>query len=148
MKTLIPGSLLLGLLLLAGQALAQSQPATSLPDWDKLTPQQREALIAPVRDRWNREPEERARMLERAQRWQMMTPEQRAQARHGMKRFEDMNPDQRRQARALYGHMKSLTPEQRNALREQWKKMTPEQREAWIRDHAPPPRDRDRRLER
>lgn len=147
MKAPVLRILALGLALAGGQALAQSSPA-SLPDWDKLTPQQREALIAPVRDRWNREPDERARMLERAQRWQALTPEQRAQARHGMKRFENMNPEQRRQARALYGHMKTLTPEQRDALREQWKKMTPEQREAWIRDNAPPRRDRDRRSER
>ena len=69
MKTLIPRSLLLGLLLLAGQALAQSQPAATLPDWDKLTPQQREALIAPVRDRWNGDPDQRPRMLEHAQRY-------------------------------------------------------------------------------
>lgn len=135
-----------GLLLASGPVLAQAAP-TPLPDWDTLTPQQRDALIAPVRDRWNREPDERPRMLERAQRWQSLTPEQRAQARHGMKRFEDMSPDQRRQARALYGYMKALSPEQRDALREQWKKMTPGQREAWMRDNAPPPRDRDRRPE-
>lgn len=140
--------LVLGLLFAGSHAFAQSTPAP-LPAWDKLTPQQREALIAPVRDRWNREPEDRGRMLERAQRWQAMTPEQRAQARHGQKRFEDMNPDQRRQARALYGQMKALTPEQREALREQWKKMTPEQREAWMRDNAPPrDRDRERRPDR
>lgn len=145
----VPTRLILafGLLFAGSHALAQTSPAP-LPTWDKLTPQQREALIAPVRDRWDREPEDRARMLERAQRWQAMTPEQRAQARHGQKRFEDMNPEQRRQARALYGHMKRLTPEQRDTLREQWKKMTPEQREAWMRDNAPPPRDRDRRPER
>ena len=108
MKTLIPGSLLLGLLLLAGQALAQSQPATSLPDWDKLTPQQREALIAPVRERWNGEPEERSRMLERAQRWKSMTPEQRGRARKGLHRFEQMNPQQREEARALFARAVAL----------------------------------------
>jgi len=135
--------LALGALLTSGHVLAQASP-TPLPAWDKLTPQQREALIAPVRDRWNREPEDRGRMLERAERWQAMTPEQRAQARHGMKRFEGMSPDQRRHARALYARMKTLGPEQREALREQWKKMTAEQRESWMRDNAPPPRDRDR----
>ncbi|MBL8256901.1 MAG: DUF3106 domain-containing protein [Pseudoxanthomonas mexicana] len=140
--------LVLGLLLASGHALAQAAPAP-LPAWEQLTPQQREALITPVRDRWNREPDQRDRMLERAQRWQAMTPEQRAQAHHGMKRFEDMNPDQRREARALYGHMKALTPERRDALREQWKKMTPAQREAWMRENAPPrDRDRDRRQDR
>lgn len=128
----------LGLLAFASsEAFAQSPPPAPLPAWEKLTPQQREALIAPLRDRWNREPEDRPRMMERAQRWQALSPEQRAQARHGMKRFEGMNPEQRRQARALYGRMKELTPEQRAALRDQWKKMTPEQREAWMQKNAP-----------
>ena len=137
MNTLIPRSLLLGLLLLAGQALAQSQPATPLPDWDKLTLQQREALIAPVRERWNREPEERARMLDRAQRWKSMTPEQRGRARKGMHRFEQMNPQQREEARALFEQMKQLSPEQRKDLHRQWRKMTPEQRRTWVDKHAP-----------
>lgn len=130
----------------SAQAFAQSAPPAPLPTWEQLTPQQREALIAPLRDRWNRESEERPRMLERAQRWQSMSPEQRAQARHGMKRFEGMNPEQRRQARALYGRMKELTPEQRTALRDEWKKMTPEQRDAWMKDNAP--RRRPQREER
>lgn len=135
--------LLLALALLPAATLAQTAAPATPPEWDKLTPQQRETLIAPVRDRWNREPDERARMLERAQRWQSMTPEQRAQMRHGLKRFERMNPEQRRQARALYDRMMELTPEQRQELRQQWKTMTPAQRDEWIRTHAPkgaPPR--------
>ncbi len=141
MKVFAPLTLALSLLL---SSSAFAQTPSPPPEWDKLTQQQRDALIAPVRDRWNREPEERARMLERAQRWQSMSPEQRRQARHGMKRFESMSPDQRKQARALYGRMRELTPEQRNVLREQWKTMTPAQREEWMRTHAPkddrPPR--------
>ena len=69
MKTLFPRSLMLGLLFLAGGAFAQSSATQSLPEWDKLTPQQREALIAPVRERWNSDVEQRPRMLEHAQRW-------------------------------------------------------------------------------
>ena len=137
MKTVISRSVLLGLLLMAGHAGAQSAPAPSLPDWDKLTPQQREALVAPVRERWNADPGERARMLEHAQRWKSMTPEQRKQARKGMRRFEDMNPRQREEARVLFLRMKELPPEQRRKLREDWKNMTPEQRHAWIQKNAP-----------
>ncbi|MGH8028070.1 MAG: DUF3106 domain-containing protein [Pseudoxanthomonas sp.] len=137
MKTALSRSLALGLLLLAGNALAQSAPAQSLPDWDKLTPQQREALIAPVRERWNSDPGDRPRMLEHAQRWKSMTPEQRRQARKGMRRFEGMQPHQREEARALFEQMKELPPEQREKLREEWKAMTPEQRRAWVRKNAP-----------
>ena len=137
MKILFSRSLPFALLLLAGNALAQSTPAQSLPDWDKLTPQQREVLIAPVRERWNSDPEQRPRMLEHAQRWKDMTPEQRKQARKGMRRFEGMNPRQREEARALFERMKALPPEQREKLREEWRAMTPEQRRAWVHKNAP-----------
>ena len=130
-------SAMLGLLLLAGNALAQSAPTQPLPDWDKLTPQQREALVAPVRERWNSDPDERPRMLEHAQRWKTMTPEQRKQARKGMRRFESMKPHQREEARALFERMKALPPEQRKKLRDEWKGMTPEQRRAWVQKNAP-----------
>ena len=137
MKTAISRSLALGLLLLVGNALAQSTPAQSLPEWEKLTPQQREALIAPVRERWNSDPDDRPRMLEHAQRWKSMTPEQRRQARKGMRRFEGMNPHQREEARVLFLRMKDLPPEQRKKLRDEWKNMTPEQRRVWIQKNAP-----------
>ena len=43
MKTLLTRSLLLGLLFTAGGVLAQATSTPPLPEWDKLTPQQREA---------------------------------------------------------------------------------------------------------
>lgn len=137
MKTAFSRSLPLALLLLAGNALTQSPPSQSLPDWDKLTPQQREVLIAPVRERWNTDPDQRPRMLAHAQRWKDMSPDQRKQARKGMRRFEHMSPQQRQEARALFEQMKKLAPEQRKELREDWRRMTPEQRRAWVEKHAP-----------
>ena len=137
MKTLFPRSLLLGLLFLAGGAFAQSNATQSLPEWDKLTPQQREALIAPVRERWNSDVEQRPRMLEHAQRWNTMTPDQRKQAHKGMRRFEGMNPRQREEARVLYVHMVKLSPEERQKLRTDWKQMSPEQRREWVQKNAP-----------
>ena len=139
MKTAVYRSLTLGLLLLAGNAMAQAAPAQSLPDWDTLTPQQREILIAPLRERWNSDLEQRPRMLEHAQRWKDMSPDQRKQARKGMRRFEHMNPQQREEARALFEQMKTLSPEQRKELREDWRQMNPEQRRAWMERHAPKP---------
>src|SRR5690625_4406944 len=72
----------LALAILAGPALAQSGPA-QLPEWDQLSSDQREALIATVRDRWNEAPDRRARMLRHAERWQQMSPEERERAHHG-----------------------------------------------------------------
>ena len=74
--------LLLATALLAAPALALAQDARpdALPAWDQLTPAQRKLLIAPMRDRWNREPERRPQMLEFAKRWQSMPPPQRDRA--------------------------------------------------------------------
>lgn len=116
---------------LAGPALAGSRD-TPLPDWDQLTAQQREALVAPMRARWNSEPEKRARMLRHAERWQQMTPEEREHARHGMKRWRHMSPERREEARALYQRMRDMPAEERKALRERWEDMSPEQRREWL----------------
>jgi len=143
---------------------AANAPA-SLPDWDHLSPAQREAIIDVVRERWNRDPGQRARMLQHAERWRQMTPEQRRQAVQGQRRWEQMTPEQRERARAAYeqshGHspgappppmggdrgdrggergrlrheLEALPPDQQDALRAQWKSMTPEQRREWIRTH-------------
>lgn len=132
------GTLCLGLgMLLAGPVLAQPAPDATLPDWEQLTPAQRETLIAPMRDRWNNEPETRARMFSHAERWQSMTPEQRKRAEQGRRRFEHMSSDQRDQARVLYVHMVKMSPEDRQKLREDWKNMTPEQRKAWLEENRP-----------
>lgn len=111
---------------------------TALPTWEQLTPAQRELLVAPIRERWNRSPEERARFLERAQRWQQMTPEQRARAHHGLRRWEHMDPGKREAMRALFQKMRTMTPDQRQALREQWHRMTPDQRRDWVRQNEYP----------
>lgn len=62
-------ALLLLLMLAAVPALAQSGPPNALPEWDRLTPAQRDELVAPLRERWNSEPQQRTRMLRHAQRW-------------------------------------------------------------------------------
>lgn len=157
-------SLCLSSLAPAGVARAQSaRPATpaanapaSLPDWDHLTPAQRDAVIAVVRERWNGNPGQRARMLQHAERWRQMTPDQRRQAMQGQRRWEQMTPEQRQRARAAYeqahgrprgdqphsgdhGRMRqaldALPPGEREALRQRLKAMTPEQRREWIRTH-------------
>ena len=106
------------LALATGTAVAgdQARPAAAaMPAWEQLSPAQRELLVAPIRERWNANPDERARMYEHAQGWQSMTPEQRARARHGMHRWERMDPERREQMRALFEKMRAMSPEQRRA---------------------------------
>lgn len=126
------------LALAAGSALASPQAATPLPAWDQLSPAQRDLVIAPLRDRWNADPQVRARLFQHAQRWQQLTPGQRARMRHGLGKWEHMDPQQRETMRTLFHRMRDLTPEQRTALRERWRKMTPQQRRDWVEANRSP----------
>ena len=127
--------LLLCLALCMAPALAQTNEKQSLPAWEQLSAADREALIAPIRERWNANPDQRARLMHHAQRWQAMTPEQRRHVRHGMKRWSHLDPEERIRARALYGEMREMTPGQRKGLRARWKAMSPAERDAWIDAH-------------
>jgi hypothetical protein len=129
---------LLVLALAAGPALASPPVPTPLPAWDQLSPAQRDLVIAPLRDRWNSDPQMRTRLFQHAQRWQQLTPAQRTRMRHGLGKWEHMDPQQRETMRALFHRMRSLTPEQRSALREQWRKMTPQQRRDWVEANRSP----------
>ena len=129
----------LALALLPAFAFAQAHPASvQYPEWDQLTPAQREALVTPLRERWNANPDERARMIERAQRWKTMPRDQRDRAGHGMKRWEGMSPEQRGEARALFHAMRGLEKEQRKAFLAEWRQKTPQQRAEWLKAHPAP----------
>ena len=119
----------------AAPALAQT--GQQLPEWDQLTPAQRDALVSTVRDRWNDAPERRERMLRHAERWQQMTPEERQNAHRGMKRWRDMSPERRAEARALYQRMRDMPPAERDALRTRWKDMSAEEKRAWLEQNPP-----------
>src|SRR3546814_10685904 len=125
-------------------AMASSPPpaepedtATPMPAGEQRTQAQRDAVIAPLRARWNDNPEKRGRMYRHAQRWQDMTPEQRERAHRGMKRWRHMDPEQREQARALFHKMRGMSKEDRSELRKQWHAMTPEQRRQWVERNPP-----------
>lgn len=118
-----------------GLAQARTQ-ATALPAWEQLTPAQRDQLIAPLRERWNANPQQRIRMLGHAQRWQQLSPEQRARAHRGRDRMEGMTPAERAQARAAFQQMRAMPEAERRALRETLRAMTPEQRAQWLRQQA------------
>ena len=132
-----PATLLLFALFAAPAFAATPQ---SLPAWEQLTDAQREQLLAPIRERWNAAPDERARMFERAGRWQQMSPEKRRRAHRGVDRWRHMSPEQRTEARALYSRMRSLEPDGREALKARWRTMTTEQRKAWVSANPAPKR--------
>lgn len=116
----------------------QAHDAPQPPEWERLSPAQREAIVAMVRERWNNNPRERGRMLQHAERWQRMTPEQRRSAEEGKRRWDRMSPQQRKEARAAFERGRGLPPGERARLRERLKAMTPEERREWLRTHRKP----------
>jgi hypothetical protein len=135
--------LLLALLELApAAALAQDSKPTAppLPAWEQLSPAQRDLLIAPVRDRWNREPERRPQFLKFAQRWKDMPAAQRDHAREGMDRWDIMTPEQREQARAVFVFVHGMDKDTRRDFMDKWRQMTPQQRTDWAKAHPAPPK--------
>lgn len=126
------------LLAVAAPTVRAQQAPTDLPEWDRLSPAQRELLIAPLRERWNTNPQVRQRMWSHAERWRTMTPEQRKQARRGMERFQNMSPEQREEARAAFERFRQLPPEQKKAIREKLRSMAPEQRREWLKSQSVP----------
>jgi hypothetical protein len=136
---------LFGAVLLAVAGIAAATPPTSdapLPAWDQLTPAQREQLIAPIRDRWNAEPDHRRRMLLHAQRWQTLTPEQRKRARHGVARWQQMDPEHRERMRALFSHLRGMPEAERRDFMAKWRAMSAEQKRDWLQAHPAPAKRR------
>lgn len=126
------------MLAIAAALPVRATPAGSLPAWEQLTPEQRDQLIAPIRDRWNAEPAQRQRMLLHAQRWQTLTPEQRQRARHGVKRWQHMDPEHREQMRAVFEHLKAMPEAERRVFLAKWRAMSQDQKRAWLQARPMP----------
>ena len=145
MKTFIRfafSALLLWPMLALAQQSASATPGSTatLPNWEQLTPAQRDTLTAPLRDRWNNSPEDRGRMLDHAQRWRTMTPDQRSHARRGMQRWDNMDPAQRAQARAVFHAMRGMDKDARRAFMDNWRTLSPQQKADWVKAHPAPER--------
>lgn len=165
LHTRLPLLLLLNALALTPPCLAQQvhpsphreQTAEeTLPQWEALSNEQRALLIAPLRERWNANPQARQRMWRHAQRWHELAPHERRRAQRGAHRLEHLNPREREQMRALFErirgmpqqqrhetmllfrHMRYLPHAEREALVQRWHTMTAEQRTQWLRDHTSP----------
>lgn len=133
-------------LLLGFAVHAQSAPPGEIPRWEQLSPQQREALSTPLRERWNQAAyEQRLRWLRQAERWQNLSPEERIAARQGMRAYRKADPQTREKLRDVFQNLRNASPAQRTALREKWRSLSPEQRKRWLDaggpGNAPPPED-------
>jgi len=128
--------------LLAAVITQHAQAALPLPEWEHLSADQREHLTAPTRDRWNSaSPEQRARMLARAERWQQMAPAERERISGTIGHWQNLPPGRHHELRALFHHLRRLGESEREAFLAHWKSMSAEQRQAWADANPAPPRE-------
>jgi len=118
-----------------------SHAQSPLPDWEQLSTEQREQLTAPTRDRWNSAtPEQRTRMLARAEHWQQMEAYQRERISEAIDRWQNLPPLRHHELRALFYHLSTLPKAERSGFMLRWHAMTPEQRREWTEAHPAPSR--------
>lgn len=112
--------------------------------WASLSEADRDALMQPLRERWERAtPEQQQRFLERARFWASLSPEQKRLARAGAQRYQQANTEQRGRLRETWRRFQTLPPAEREAARRTWESLGPAQRRAWLEAGgpgvAPPP---------
>lgn len=115
-----------------------------VPDWDELSPSQRDDL-ARFERLWDQMPaSRRVAILERRARWQRESPRARENIREGERNFQRMTPRQREMMRLSIAAVRRLPPIEQRRLRHRWQSMTPQQRSRWLERGgpgiAPPPR--------
>ena len=94
---------LLALALAAAAPVAFAAAPVAGTPWEALSAADREALVQPLRDRWERaSPEQQQRMLDRARFWASLSPEQKRLARAGVERYRNASPEQRQRMREAW----------------------------------------------
>lgn len=112
----------------------QLQPFAA--QWEQLPPD-RQARLRRAAARWAElPPARRAEMQERFRRWQALTPEQRQQLRERFRDFRNMSPEQQDRVRRGMKRFRDLPPDERARLREEFGRMSPPERRAFLQGAA------------
>jgi hypothetical protein len=93
-------------------------------------------------ERWSQENDGERDRLER---WNALTPEERAGLRQRYQRFRQLPPEQQDKVRGSFDWFQSLPAERKRALVEQWRRLTPEQRQKVLPSYVPRRQDNGRR---
>jgi hypothetical protein len=115
--------------------------------WERLNTSQKRVL-QPYQKRWNQlTPVRQQRLARGADQWSKMTPQQRSAVRKSFKRWKKLPVDKQRQLNANYDRLKSLPSQmqkqvkakhqwfqglpdsEKQAVRSQWRSLTPAQRD-------------------
>ena len=106
---------LLAFALAAYAPFASAAAPVAGTSWDALSADDRDALVQPLRDRWERaSPEQQQRMLDRARFWASLSPEQKRMARAGVERYRNASPEQRQRMREAWQRRQQERRERRD----------------------------------
>lgn len=157
---IVPAGLVVLAILWIAHAPGYAQEATGNPaeQWEKMTPQEREALRERYRafKRLKREqqqeilrnldqfrtmtPEERHHILDNHSEFRRLSPDERQALNRNFQRWRKLPPERRDQLRNNYRRYLRMTPDERKRFMENyriWEKLTPEQRSRFRRQHPP-----------
>lgn len=111
------------------QTSARNLAALTQPLWIDLTPTQQQAL-APFARKWNTfSTAEKRSWIKASERFASLSGEQRARLQSRMKEWAELSPEQRNRARANFNLAANAPKDRRVAEYNQYKEMTPEQRQ-------------------
>ena len=116
----------------AERAKAKEAP-TPLERWNRLTPEQRQRVLAQM------PPERRREFQQKLQQYRSLPPEERQQLRDRYQAFSQLPPEQQNHARELFRQFNSLPEDRRPIVRqeyEQLRSMSASERSARIANEA------------
>jgi len=135
-------------------------------EWSKLTPEQRQQVLANYRQWQQMPPVERHLAEQNYQQFRALPPEERQQVLAGLRQWRKLPEARRNQLREAYAHYKLLPPHQREQIMQhyqrfqslppdqqrrvlnnynKWQRLTPQQRENLRRRWGQPKRRRNQR---
>ena len=118
----ILATIILGVLLLAGNAYAAAPAAAKGPVWSELSAEQK-VVLAPLAGEWDSMSAiQRKRLQAVAIRFPSMTPPQQQRIRERIRDWSKLTPEQRVLVRKKYEKLKGLPPEKRSELKRKWRK--------------------------
>jgi hypothetical protein len=100
----------------AKEAKAKEAP-TPLERWNRMTPEQRQRMLAQM------SPERRRELQEKLQRYRRLPPQERQQLRERYQAFSQLPPDQQNHARELFHQFNSLPEDRRPIVRQEYEQL-------------------------
>ena len=110
----------LALWLLVASSAFSAAPATKLPNWQELTPEQ-QTVLAPLSANWDSYTSRRKKtMLDIANRYSGMAPEDQAKVQRRMQLWVKLSQEERGVIRESAKKIKQMPPEKKQTLAQEW----------------------------